>query len=213
MGKGSDAASSESWTAVMMDRSSRFIVDQRCGSQDAALFKSVMGTVCQYLSETQELSFFSDAERRYGKTLFDLCAQTLGTGKRGRLAQTLPAAVKVRVKNKGDQKHKGGPKRPKYQAPIKEHRQTHQQLNQSEIHANHVEANNAAMRRRNSAFRRCTNTYSKTVAGLQRTLDVHWVIHNFVRKHFTTAQVPAVAMGILPAALSLQRNYPGRENK
>ena len=55
-----------------------------------------------------------------------------------------------------------------------------------------------------STFRRRSNTYAKTVAGLQRTLDVHWIIHNFVRTHFTTAQVPAVAIGILPAALSLQ---------
>ena len=53
------------------------------------------------------------------------------------------------------------------------------------------------MRRRNSAFRRRTNTYAKTVPGLQRTLDVYWVIHNFVRKHWTTGQVPAVAMGVL----------------
>ncbi|MCI5219358.1 MAG: hypothetical protein D3914_09250 [Candidatus Electrothrix sp. LOE2] len=37
---------------------------------------------------------------------------------------------------------------------------------------NHVEANNAAMRRRNSAFRRRTNTYAGTVPGLRRTLDV-----------------------------------------
>ena len=72
----------------------------------------------------------------------------------------------MRVKNKGDQKHKRGPKRPKFQAPVKEHAQTNQQLNHSDIHANHVEANNAAMRRRNSALRRRTYTYAKTVAGL-----------------------------------------------
>ena len=204
VGKRSDADRSKGWTAVIMHRSSRFIVDQQCGAKDAALFKSVMDTVCQYISQTQDLSFFSDGERRYGNTLFDLCAQSLRTGKRGRPGKSLPQGVKVRVKNKGDQKHKRGPKRPKYQAPLKEHAQTDQHLNQSDIHANHVEANNAAMRRRNSTFRRLSNTYAKTVAGLQRTLDVHWIIHNFVRTHFTTAQVPAVAIGILPAALSLQ---------
>ncbi|MBF0228628.1 MAG: hypothetical protein HQK63_03420 [Desulfamplus sp.] len=32
----------------------------------------------------------------------------------------------------------------------------------SEIHANYVEAQNAATRRRNSTFRRKTNTYAKT---------------------------------------------------
>ena len=38
--------------------------------------------------------------------------------------------------------------------------------------------------------------------GLQRTLDIYWVMHNFVRKHFTTKEVPAVKIGILNAALS-----------
>jgi hypothetical protein len=108
------------------------------------------------------------------------------------------------VKNKGDQKHKRGPKRKKYQAPLKEHPQTDQEPDESEIHADHVGANNAAMRRRNSAFRRRTNTYAETVSGLQRTLDVYWIIHNFVRTHWTTGKVPAVATGILCAPLSLE---------
>jgi len=38
--------------------------------------------------------------------------------------------------------------------------------------------------------------------GLQRTLDVFWVVHNFLRFHFTTKQVPAVALGIFDEALS-----------
>ena len=94
VGKRGDADSCEGWTAVIMDRSSRFIIDQQCGAKDAALFKSVMGTVCQYISQTQQLSFFSDGERRYGNTLFDLCAQTLRTGKRGRPGKTPTARGK-----------------------------------------------------------------------------------------------------------------------
>ena len=114
VGKRSDADRSQGWTAVIMDRASRFIVDQQCEVKDIELFKSVMGTVCQYIAQTQQLSFFSDGQRLYGNTLFDLCAQTLHTGKRGRPCKTLPEGVKVRVKNKGDQKHKRGTKRPKY---------------------------------------------------------------------------------------------------
>ena len=61
---------------------------------------------------------------------------------------------------------------------------------------NHVETQNAALRRRNSAFRRRTNTYAKKCkAGLQRTLDVHPII--FVRPHWTTGKVPAVALAII----------------
>ncbi len=198
------AAGSKGWTAVIMERGSRFIVDQRCGAKDAALFESVMSTVCEYISRTGDLSFFSDGERRYGNTLFSFCAEVFRSGKPGRPAKTLPRGVKVRVKNKGDQKHKRGPKRKKYQAPVNEHPETNQNLSESEIHANHVEASNAAMRRRNSAFRRRTNTYAKTTSGLQRTLDVYWVIHNFVRKHWTTGEIPAIAMGILCAPLGIE---------
>jgi transposase len=37
-----------------------------------------------------------------------------------------------------------------------------------------------------AAFRRRTNTYAKSVVGLQRVLDIFWMVHNFVRSHFTT---------------------------
>ena len=35
------------------------------------------------------------------------------------------------------------------------------------------------------------------------TLDIQWIIHNFVNAHFTTKKVPAVAPGILDKGLSL----------
>jgi hypothetical protein len=49
------------------------------------------------------------------------------------------------------------------------------------------------------------NTYAKIQKHLQRTLDVYWLIHNFIRVHFTTGQVPAVALGILQTGLSLEQ--------
>lgn len=110
--------------------------------------------------------------------------------------------VKVRIKNKGSQAHKKGPKRLKYQAPQPEHPEAVQDIVNKDIHANHCEAFNSSLRRRNSVFRHRTNTYAKKENGLQRTLDVFWVIHNFIRTHFTTKQVPAVALGILDKKLS-----------
>ena len=41
-----------------------------------------------------------------------------------------------------------------------------------------------------------TNTYAKSSFGLQQVLDIFWMVHNFVRPHFTTRIVPAVAIGI-----------------
>lgn len=146
VGKRTAPSESAGWTAIIMERVSRFIVDQRCGKRNGALFKSVMKTVCQYVDLTLDLTFLSDGERRYGNTLFDLCSETLKTGKRGRPPGTLPKGVKVRVKNKGDQKRKKGRKRPKYQTPHREHPDTDQDLKDTEIHANHLEAQNAATR-------------------------------------------------------------------
>lgn len=202
--KRTDPADSKGWTAVIMERSSRFIVEQQCGAKDAELFESVMHTVCEYIAQTADLTFFSDGERRYGNTLFSFCAEALRNGKRGRPAKVLPVGVKIRVKNKGARKHQRGRKRPKYQAPVPEHPETNQDIPETDIHANHLEAHNASMRRRNSAFRRRTNTYAKTTSGLQRTLDVHLLIHNFVRPHWTTGEVPAVAIGVLGSPLGLE---------
>lgn len=200
-GKPSD---SEGWTAVILERASRFIIEQRCGKKDAEMFEAVMDTVADYIDQCNDVTFLSDGERRYGNTLFDICAQVIRTGKRGRPPKTLPEGAKVRIKNKGSQSAKPGRKRAKYEAPHREHPDTEQNLDDSEIHANHVEAQNAALRRRNSAFRRRTNTYAKCKEGLQRTLDVHQIIHNFVRRHWTTGKVPAVALGIITGGLRLE---------
>lgn len=104
--------------------------------------------------------------------------------------------------NIGSQSHRRGRKRPKYETPCSEHPETTPHVLNSEIHANHVEAFNASLRRRHSAYRRKTHTDAKKKTGLQRTLDVFWVVHHFIRKHFTTQQVPAVALGRLKEGLS-----------
>ena len=203
-GKRCDPSDSEGWTAVIIERASRFIIEQRCGRKDAEMFQAVMSFVAAYIQQSGDVTFLSDGERRYGNTLFELCAEILRTGGRGRPPKTLPEGVAVRLKNKGSQKSKPGRKRPKYEAPHREHPNTQSTLTEAEIHANHVEAQNAALRRRNSAFRRCTNTYAKCKEGLQRTLDVHQIIHNFVRCHWTTKEVPAVTLGVITAALGLE---------
>ncbi|HIP82247.1 MAG TPA: hypothetical protein EYH19_01500 [Desulfocapsa sulfexigens] len=129
--------------------------------------------------------------------LFEICNELLKTGKRGRPRKTLVKGVKVRLKNKGSQKKKPGRKREKYQAPQPEHPDTVQ-----DIHANHIEAFNAALRRICSAFPRKTNTYAKKVERLQERLDMIWILHNFVRTHYTTKEVPAVALGVADEGMS-----------
>ena len=74
---------------------------------------------------------------------------------------------------------------------------TKQDIQEHSINANHAEAFNASLRRKNSAYRRKTNTYAKLTEALQRTLDVYWVVHNFIRKHYTTKRVPAENLGVV----------------
>ena len=197
------ADQSEGWTIVLMDRASRFLWELKCGPRQRGLFQAAMETLAQVIAQTQDLTLVTDGERRYGNLLFDLCRQALRTGQVGRPRLTLPKGVKVRLKNKGDQKRRQGPKRPKYEVPQAEHPETPQDMAETDIHANHLEGFNAGIRRKLACYRRRTNTYAKTDESLQMRLDVQWVLHNFIRPHFTTKQVPAVALGILDQGLSL----------
>jgi transposase-like protein/IS1 family transposase len=192
------------WTVVLMDRASRFLWELGCGGKDRKLFRKALGLVGKLVDKTRDISLITDGERRYGNILFEICHELIRNGKRGRPRKTLRKGVKVRLKNKGSQAQKRGRKRPKYQAPVPEHPDTVQDIKRGDIHANHCEAFNSSLRRRNSAFRRKTNTYAKSEKGLQRTLDIYWIAHNFLRSHFTTKQVPAVALGIVEKGLSWQ---------
>jgi transposase-like protein len=191
------------WTLLLMDRASRFLWTLECGPKDRQLFTQAIQTLEQLIQDSEDLTLLTDGERRYGNLLFEICAEVIRTGKPGRPKKTLPKGVRVRLKNKGSQAHHKGRKRPKYQAPWNEHPETAQPVEEKDIHANHAEAFFSALRRKCATFRRRANTYAKSVQGLQRLLDVYWVLHNFVRIHFTTREVPAVALGIIDRGLSV----------
>lgn len=193
---------SSGWTILLIDRASRFIFELSCGKKDRRLFMKVIKTLKKIVNRTKDITLITDGERRYGNMLFEVCYEMIRNGKRGRPKKTLAEGVKVRVKNKGSQSHKRGPKRPKYQSPWNEHPETIQNINNTDIHANHAEAFFSSLRRRCAPFRRKTNTYAKNKKGLQRILDAYWVVHNFIRVHFTTKEVPAVALGVIDRRLS-----------
>ena len=198
---------SSGWTIVLMDRASRFIWEMSCGKKDRRLFKKAIKTMAELVDQTEDITLLTDGERRYGNILFEICHELLRTGKPGRPQKTLKKGVTVRVKNKGSQAHKKGPKRPKYQTTCPQHPETSNVISDEETHANHVEANNSAMRRKCSPYRRKTNTYAKSETGLQRVLNLYWVIHNFVRVHFTTKEVPAVSLGVIESGLTPEKLF------
>ncbi len=188
---------SEGWTILLMERASRFVVELSCGEKDKLLFLKAIERLVELVQHSDSIALLTDGERRYSGILFDICHELLKTGKPGRPKKVLPEGVQAKLKNKGNQSHKKGPKKAKYQTPKPEHPNTKDQIQEQDIHANHTEAQNASLRRKLSPYRRRTNTYAKTKEGLQRILDVYWCVHNFVREHFTLKAVPAVKMGII----------------
>jgi hypothetical protein len=157
--------------------------------------------------QTHDLSIFTDGERRYGNLLFEICDDLGHHGKPGRPQKTCKRGVHFSIKNKGAPVHKKGRKRPKYQSPWKEHPETARTIAETDIPANHAEAFFRALRRKCATFRRKTTMYAKATTGLQRLLRVYWVVHNFLRVHFTIREVPAVALGILERRLSVQEIF------
>ncbi len=198
---------SPGWTILLMDRASRFIWELECGKKDKKLFKKVIKSLDKIARHTHDLSIFTDGERRYGNLLFEICHELVKNRKPGRPKKTFKRGVHVRMKNKGAQVHKKGRKRPKYQSPWREHPETARTIAETDIHANHAEAFWSALRRKCATFRRKTNTYAKATKGLQRLLRVYWVVHNFLRVHFTTRAVPAVALGVLERRLTVQEIF------
>jgi len=200
--KNEEASESKGWTIVMMERASRFIWTLKCGKKEQRLFLEAVTNLVELFDKTESIKLFTDGERRYSKLLFDICHETLKTGKRGRPRKVLPKGLSVRLKNKSSKRRDSEGKLDKVETPRAEHPETAELPEEKDVHANHVEAFNSSIRRSLSAFRRRTNTYAKSVSGLQRVLNIFWMFHNFIRCHFTTRQVPAVALGILQKGLT-----------
>jgi hypothetical protein len=180
-----------------MDRASRFIWAFDGGTKDRRLFQKARKTWDKIARQTHDLRLVTDGERRYGNLLFEICHALVKHGKPGRPKKTVKRGVHVRVKKKGAQAQKKGRKRPKDQSPWKEHPETARPMEETDIHANQAAAFFRALRRQWATFRSKTNRYAKATKGLQRLLRVSWVVHHFLRVHFTLREVPAVALGIL----------------
>jgi transposase-like protein len=75
---------SEGWTVVLMDRASRFIWEMQCGERNTDLFKQAIATLARVIEQTDDLSLFTDGERRYGNLLFEICQEVIRTGQVGR---------------------------------------------------------------------------------------------------------------------------------
>jgi len=162
----------------------------------------------QWASTAEFVRWFTDGERRYAKTLWEIASVRLN-------AKELPAdyrrrkvwreGLEVAIKIKGSQ----GRKRVEWVKP--EHPYTAISP-KSDVHANHVEAHNAALRRHCSAYRRHQNLYAKTANGLRRAVTVQRLIHNWVRPHWGLGKgtTPAMAMGFVSRVITMEEMLTGR---
>ncbi len=118
---------------------------------------------------------FTDGERRYGAALWKLSSVCVEAGEAHpdyRRPQVWREGLEVAMKVKGSQ----GQRRVEW---VKAEHPFTAITHACEVHANHNEAQNSALRRRASVYRRRQNLSAKRVEGLQRVLDLQRLVHNW----------------------------------
>jgi hypothetical protein len=186
-------AASQGWTIHFIERETRYWIGATAGLKNAKLFEQGVKSAWDWAKSSTTIRWFTDGERRYGQELWKLASRYL------KQEETTAAYPYRKVWREGLEvamKIKGSQGRARIEWVKVEHPLT-VISDKSDVHANHNEAQNAALRRRASAYRRRQNLYAKQVEGLQRVLDIQRLIHNWVRPHWSLNQgvTPAMAMG------------------
>ncbi len=183
-----------------IERQSRYGIAAVAGKKQASLFAKRTSKAWQWASSARFIRWFTDGERRYGKTLWRLASVWLKGGETPAAdgqRKVWRAGLEVAMKIKGSQ----GQRRIEW---VKTAYPFTIISPPSAVHANHNEAQNAALRRRARAYRRRQNLYAKRVEALQRVLDVQRLIHNWGRPHWGLGKktTPAMAMGYCNRVIS-----------
>jgi len=157
---------SEGWTIHFIERESRYWIDAGAGQKTQELFERGTSKAWQWAEPADFIRWFTDGERRYGTALWKIASVRLKPGEShldyGR-RKVWREGLEVAIKIKSSQGHK------RVEWVKIEHPFT--ALSPvCEVHANHNEAQNSALRRRASAYRRRQNLYAKRVEGLQREM-------------------------------------------
>ncbi len=192
---------SEGWTISFIERESRYWVEARAGLKDASLFEQGVKSAWKWAEPSEWIRWFTDGERRYGKELWKIASLYLPS------EMTTDAYPYRKVWREGLEvamKIKGSQGKPRLEWLFREHPFTAISA-PSEVHANHQEAFNSALRRRATAYRRRQNHYAKILEGLQRALNVQRLLHNWVRPHWGLAKktTPAMAMGFIERTIEI----------
>jgi len=186
---------------TFIERKSRYWIEAKAGFKNTELFAKATETAWQWAKMSQYIRWFTDGERRYAQQLWQRASVYLKSTEVSREyghRKVWQHGLEVAIKIKGSQ----GNRRVEWVKP--EHPYT-AISDKSDIHANHNEANNSALRRRCSAYRRRQNLYAKNTKGLQRAVTVQRLVHNWVRPHVGLGKnkTPAMAIGLYHRPLSM----------
>ena len=155
-----------------IERKSRYWIEAREGFKDIELFANATATPWRWAKMSHYIRWFTDGERRYAQQVWQMASvylkSTEVSGAYGH-GKVWRHGLEVAIKIKGSQ---GNP-RIEWLKP--EHPYTGIS-DQSDVHANHNEAN-SALRRRCSAYRRRQNRYAKIREGLHRAVTVQRFVH------------------------------------
>lgn len=193
---------SKGWTINFLERDSRYWLVALAGNKDTQLFKQGTHKAWQWAKKSAFIRWFTDGERRYASQLWKLASYYLKAkeynkayGHRRVWRQGVEVAMKVKSSQGNRRVESVKPEYPYTAISPK-----------SEVHANHNEAHNSALRRRCTAYHRRENLYAKRVEGLQRTLSVQRIVHNWVRPHSGLAKktTPAMAIGFYHRPIKIE---------
>lgn len=192
---------SEGWTIHFLERESRYWLEARAGFKDQELFELGVESAWRWAEPSEFIRWFTDGERRYAKELWKSASVSLPalmTTEAFPYRKVWREGLEVAIKIKGSQ----GKPRVEWVKPAHPYTAI---SHQSEVHANHNEAQNSALRRKATAYRRRQNHYAKRVEGLQRALNVQRLIHNWVRPHWGHGgkRTPAMAMGFIARPITI----------
>ncbi len=186
---------------IFLERDSRYWSVAKAGLKTIELFAQATQLAWQWAAPSAFIRWFTDGERRYAQQLWKLASVYLKSSEVTREyghCKVWREGLEVTIKIKGSQ----GNRRVEWVKP--EHPYT--SISQAcEVHANHTEANNSALRRRCSAYRRRQNLYAKTVEGLQRAVTVQRLVHNWVRPHWSLDKnmTPTMLLGLYHRPISI----------
>lgn len=200
---------SEGWTIHFLERESWYWLEARAGLKEKELFELGVEAAWRWADEpSQFIRWFTDGERRYAKELWkssSVYLPAIATTQAFPYRKVWREGLEVAIKIKGSQ----GKPRVEWVKPAHPYTAI---SHKSDVHANHNEAQNSALRRKATAYRRRQNHYAKRVAGLQRALNVQRLIHNWVRPHWGHGgkRTPAMAMGFIERSVTIAELFLSR---